>query len=85
LLATIPAMIRLVDVPISVAAPPRIDAKLTGRYSLDGGSPVARETSRTTGTIIATSGVLFRKALETPTKGSILDNACPSDLGAPMS
>ena len=28
--ATMPAIIRLVEVPISVAAPPRMDAKLSG-------------------------------------------------------
>ena len=53
---------RFVDVPINVQVPPRIVAKESGIKYRDGETPFLLAQSFTTGTNIATIGVLFRKA-----------------------
>ncbi len=67
-----PARIRLVEVPIKVEAPPRMEEKLIGINNLVAAIPVRWLKSLTTGIIIATRGVLLRKALAPATGGKIL-------------
>jgi hypothetical protein len=79
-----PAMMRFTKVPIRVMVPPRIEAKLAPIRSFDGEIPVLRATSRMTGIIMATIGVLLRNELAIAMGGKILICAAPWVLGCPI-
>ena len=69
---TTPLTRMLVDVPISVQQPPKMDAKLNGMSSRVGATPMAVDSWMTTGMKTATMGVLLMKALITATVSSML-------------
>ena len=77
-------MIRLVEVPIRVVDPPRMEASDTAMYSLETVSRADRPKSAITGTSMATIGVLLRKALPTAVRGRSLAFASVSLFGWPM-
>mmetsp|Transcript_8519 Transcript_8519/g.21895 ORF Transcript_8519/g.21895 Transcript_8519/m.21895 type:complete len:279 (-) Transcript_8519:59-895(-) len=64
---TKPNTTRLVDVPISVHVPPKIEAKLSGISSFEGENWFTLANPTMTGIIIATTGVLFMNADSTVT------------------
>ena len=58
------AMMRLVDVPISVHMPPSIEAKESGMSSFDLSWPILSDHVSMIGISIATMGVLFMNACD---------------------
>mmetsp|Transcript_17372 Transcript_17372/g.51914 ORF Transcript_17372/g.51914 Transcript_17372/m.51914 type:complete len:225 (-) Transcript_17372:433-1107(-) len=78
-----PETIRLALVPMMVMHPPRMAAKLKGIMSLEGGRSHCRHHCCTIGIIMATIGVLFKKALNTVTAGSSLNWALSTVEGVP--
>lgn len=75
----------LVLVPISVQTPPKVAANAMGMYSCDAATRDRLLNSSTTGRNIATTGVLFRKALNPTTGASSRNCAARGVRGAPIS
>ncbi len=70
------AISMLVEVPISVHAPPKMDMKERGMSSREGLMSIVRDRPKKTGMNMATAAVLLMKADMPPTSSRMRKNPC---------